>query len=311
MATDLDAYRAAERRLWARVGAAPTDRFVTLATGERVRVQELGEGPPFVLIHGGSVAGTSWATLVAALDGVRCLMVDRPGCGLSDPVAGGSLADLPAFKAYTDRLLPDLLDALELDRSAVGATSYGGICAFRGAAAAPDRVTRLVEYSWPMGAPAEGAPLMARMSGIPGVRSLMARMPMPRPVVKSGLRQFGMGRAIDSGAFDDQMLDWAYALLRHTDTMLNETRSSPRLFTPIRGQNDDLLLTDDELARLTMPVMFLWGADDPNGGESVAREFAPRLPDSELVVLPGAEHAPWLDDLEACVEHTRRFLLAP
>jgi len=204
--------------------------------------------------------------------------------------------------------LSDVLDALDLEHAMVVATSYGGLFAFRGAAAAPERVDKLVEFSWLMGAPTESVPFTARMGGIPGMQPVMSRMPMSRGMVKGALRQFGLGRAIDSGAFDDDALEWAYALLRHTDTMANEARSSPKVVTPIRGINRRLLLTDELLARLTMPLLFLWGEDDPNGGAAVARAFAPRLPNAELVVVPGAEHAPWIDDLETCVTHTLRFL---
>lgn len=263
-----------------------------------------------MLLHGGSISGTSWGTLAAALDGVRCILVDRPGCGLSDPIVGGPLRDLRSVEAYADRLLGHLLDALGLDTAAVGATSYGGYFAFRGAAATPKRVSRLVEYSWLVGAPSRGAPLAARMGAVPGVQSIMTRVPMTRAMVKRALRQFGLGRAIDSGGFDDHMLDWAHALLRHTDTLGNDLRSSPDLFTPIRGQNAKVLFTDDLLASLTMPVLFVWGENDPNGGAEIARSFAPRLPNAELVVIPGAEHAPWLDDLEACVGPTTAFLRA-
>ena len=308
MARDVQRYVEAERRLWDHVGVRPIERRVTLTSGGQVRVQEVGEGTPFVLIHGGSIAGTSWATLVAALEGVRCTLVDRPGCGLSDPIVGGPLRDLRRVEAYADRLLSDLLDALDLDAAAVGATSYGGFFAFRGAAAAPERVTRIVEYSWLIGAPSEGAPLTARIGAVPALQAVMTRLPMTRGMVKRALRQFGLGRAIDSGAFDDAMLDWAHALLRHTDTLANDVRSSPHVFTPIRGQNRDLLLTDDLLAKVTMPVLFLWGEHDPNGGAAVARDFAPRLPNSDLVIIPEAEHAPWLDDLDTCVSHTRSFL---
>lgn len=311
MVRQVERYLEAERRLWDHIGVVPTERWVTLAAGGRVRVQEVGEGPPFVLMHGGSIAGTSWATLAGALDGVRCVLVDRPGCGLSDPIVGGPLKDLRSVEAYADQLLVDLLDALGLDAAAVGATSYGGLFAFRGAAAAPDRVTRLVEYSWLVGAPSDSAPLTARLAAAPGMQAAMTRLPMTRGMVKQALRQFGLGRAIDSGVFDDHMLDWAHALLRHTDTLANDVRSSPQVFTPIRGQNVDLLLTDDLLARVTMPVLFLWGEDDPNGGAAVARGFAPRLPDSQLVIVPGAEHAPWLDDLDTCVASTRSFLSGP
>jgi pimeloyl-ACP methyl ester carboxylesterase len=309
MAKDVRVYLEAERRLWEHVGVTPIERRVSLASGGQVRVQEVGAGTPFVLLHGVSIAGTSWATLAVALEGVRCILIDRPGCGLSDPIVGGPLRDLRSVQRYADGLLGDLLDALELESAAVGATSYGGFFAFRGAAAQPSRVTKLVEYSWLVGAPSAGTPLSARLAAMPGLQSLMTRMPMTRAMVKGALRQFGLSRAIDSGAFDDQMLDWAHALLRHTDTLANDARSSPDVFTPIRGQNVDLYLTDELLAKLSMPVLFVWGGDDPNGGAAVAADFAPRLPNPQLVILPGAEHAPWLDDLDTCVSHTRSFLL--
>ena len=90
----------------------------------------------------------------------------------------------------------------------------------------------------------------------------------------------------------------------------NEVRSSPKVFTPVRGQNVALHLGEDVLSKLTMPVLFLWGEDDPNGGAAIARTFTPRLPNADLVIVPGAEHAPWLDDLDTCVSHSRAFLLS-
>jgi pimeloyl-ACP methyl ester carboxylesterase len=308
MRVNLDRYREAERRVWDKLDITPVDRRVALRSGGEVRVQEVGSGPPVVLIHGVNLAGTSWCHLAAGLDGYRSILIDRPGCGLSDPIVGGPLRDLAGVEAYADRLLPELLDALELDLAVIGATSYGGLFAFRGAAAAPDRVEKLVQYSWLMGAPGESVPFSARLSGVPGVQAMMTRVPMTRGMVKGALRQFGLGRAIDSGAFDDDMLDWVCALLRYTDTMANDLRSSPKVVTPIRGFNRNLLLTHELLGKLTMPVLFLWGEHDPNGGAAVARSFAPRLPNAALVEVPGAEHAPWIDDPVTCVTCTRAFL---
>jgi len=285
MAKDINQFRNAEARLWEHVGVAPLDRRIKLASGGEVRVQEVGDGPPVVFIHGTSVGGASWCHLAAGLDGLRCILIDRPGCGLSEPIVGGPLRDLAGIEAYADQLLPDVLDALELDQAAVAATSYGGFFAFRGAAAAPERVTKLVEYSWLIGAPSESAPLTVRMGALPGMQALTARMPMSRGMVKTALR-----------------------LLRHTNTLINEGDSSPQLFTPIKGQNDDVLLTDELLSKLTMPVLFLWGEEDPNGGAAIARSFAPRLPNAELVVVAGAEHAPWFDDPATCLSRTQEFL---
>jgi 2-hydroxy-6-oxonona-2,4-dienedioate hydrolase len=305
---DLDRYRQVEARLWEKFGVTPVERWVTLASGGAVRVQEIGSGDPLLFIHGASVAGTSWCSLAAALDGFRCILLDRPGCGLSDPIAGGPLATLHDVESYADRLVPEVLDALELDRATLMSTSYGGLFAFRGAAAAPARIDRIVEYSWLIGAPTDRAPLSMRLGAIPGMKSVMTRMPVTRGVVKSLLRQVGMKRAVASGTFDDDMIEWLLALLRHTDTLRNEMQSLPAVITPIRGTNRELLLTDELLARLAMPVLFLWGDEDTNGGAAVARGFAPRLPNAQLEIIPEAGHAPWIDELEICAQRTREFL---
>lgn len=48
----------------------------------------------------------------------------------------------------------------------------------------------------------------------------------------------------------------------------------------------------------------------PNGrAATVCRNSSTRLPDAELVIVPAAEHAAWLDDLDTCVSRTREFLL--
>ena len=310
MRKDLDRYRQAEARLWEKLGATPVERWVTLPSGGAVRVQEIGSGDPLLFVHGASVAGTSWWRLAAALDGFRCILLDRPGCGLSDPIVGGPLATLHDVERYADRLVPEVLDALELDRATLLSTSYGGLFAFRGAAAAPARVDRIVEYSRLMGAPTAGAPLSMRLGAIPGMKSVMIRMPVTRGVVKSMLRQLGMKRAVATGTFDDDMIEWLLALLRHTDTLRNEMQSLPAVITPIRGTSRGLLLTDELLARLAMPVLFLWGDEDTNGGAAVAREFAPRLPNAQLEIIPEAGHAPWIDELELCVRRTREFMAA-
>ncbi len=308
MDDELGRFREAEGRLWHSVGVVPQERRVQLRTGENVRVQETGGGPPVLFVHGASNAGTSWMSLMAALHGFRCIALDRPGCGLSDPIAGGPLHDIDAVESYADALLSDVLDALELPSAHVVATSYGGYFAFRGAAAHPDRVDRLVELSWPMGAPMDRVAPSMRLAALPGMQALTTRLPVTRSMVKALLRQIGLKRAIDTGRFDDDMIDWYLLLLRDTDTMGNDVRSSPKMITPLRGLNERVLLTDELLARVTMPVLFLWGDEDPNGGESVARSFAPRFPDARLEIIPEAGHAPWIDELDLCATRIQAFL---
>lgn len=301
--------RAAEERLWASRSLAPREQYVSLRNGARIRVQEVGEGRPIVFIHGATNGGASWAPLFEHLDGVRAIAIDRPGCGLSGPVGGTQgFRTLEEVQGYADQLLVDVLDALELDEAAVGATSLGGFFAFRGAAKHPERVTRIVEYSWSMGATMDKVPMSIRIGAIPGLSRVMAKIPPTRGAVKMMLRQIGLRSALENGRFDDVMIDWFVAMLRETDTMMNELKTAPRLFRPIAGLDPDVVLSGELLARVVAPVLLLWGTDDPNGGEDVARRFAAQLPDAQLELLAGAGHAPWVDDPETCARRTLEFL---
>src|SRR4051812_45396768 len=92
-------FREAEQRLWKWAGASPTEHRLQLErNGVTVRVQELGAGPPVVFVHGANTSGCSWAALSARLPGFRCLILDRPGTGLSAALPGALDAEsVPAF----------------------------------------------------------------------------------------------------------------------------------------------------------------------------------------------------------------------
>lgn len=309
MGRDVARFRAAEADLWASVDVTPNEQWVRLAGGENVRVQVAGDGPPVLFLHGGSSSGVNWAPLVAGLPGFRCLVVDRPGCGLSDPVAGGAkLSDLSEIERFADRLVADVLDGLELDRAHVVATSLGGYSAIRGAAAHPGRFARIVEVTWPMGAPIRYVPMSMRVAAVPGLGMLMTKVPPTRFAVRAIVKQIGLGRALESGRVSDEMIDWFLALLRDTDTVANEIRANPDLVTPVRGINPRILLPDELLGRVESPILFVWGGEDPMGGEDVARPFATKFPDASLELLDLAGHAPWIDDPDRCASLISEFL---
>jgi len=95
----LERYRAAERALWAEHGLEPRERMVEVPVlGARIRVVEVGSGQPVIFVPGTGGIGPYWAPLVKQLSGFRCLMVDRPGWGPSEPVdyRSKNLADVSA-----------------------------------------------------------------------------------------------------------------------------------------------------------------------------------------------------------------------
>jgi pimeloyl-ACP methyl ester carboxylesterase len=301
-------YRRAEQALWRSYGVDPEERLVRLAsTGTDVRVQVLGAGPPLLFVHGGSTCGASWAPLVARLGRFRCLVLDRPGCGLSAPLPA-RFDDVQRLVTFARELLPSVLDALEVQRAAAVSTSFGGLFALHAAHADPGRIDRVLEIGWPFGAPIEKVPLVMRVAAARPLAWTMTRVPPTKATVRAIFRQIGLGEALAAGRISDEAIEWFRSVLRDTDTLRNELRTNPPVITPFRGLNRDVLFPDAVLAELNVPVAFAWGTADPFGGEETARAFAARVAGARLELLPGAGHAPWMDDPDGVARSAEAFL---
>lgn len=212
------------------------------------------------------------------------------------------------FASFAETLVPDIVDALGLSAIKVASTSHGGFFAFRGAAAAPERVERLIEFSWPMGAPMEKVPMAFRLAAVPGAQAMSSRVPANARLVKMALSSAGLKSAIKTGKFHDEAVDWMVSVMNDTPTMQNEMRMQPKVITPFAGLNKAMLHPSELLARLTMPIHLFWGEDDPNGGEETARLLTAQLPNVTLEMVPRAGHAPWVDEPDRAAASTRRFL---
>jgi pimeloyl-ACP methyl ester carboxylesterase len=115
-------------------------RFV--AVGEhRLRVVEIGEGEPVLLVHGFVDSAYTWHRNLRALAaaGFCALAYDHPGCGES--------ALPPAFRFGADglaRLAVELLDAFDIERAHLVGSSMGGGIGLHMAAHHPGRLRRVV-----------------------------------------------------------------------------------------------------------------------------------------------------------------------
>ena len=263
-----------------------------------------------LFVHGASTSGTSWAALASRMTGFRCLLLDRPGCGLSDPLRE-PFVDIASFAAFADTMLVDVLDALDLERAALVSTSLGGYFSLRTAAAHAHRIDQVVHLGWTIGAPMDHLPLVMRMvAAVRPVGRLMARMPLPERAVRSMLAQIGLRQALEAGRLPQEFVDWFGAMLRCTHTVRNDTDVMPPMFRPTGGMEEEILFTDDLLGRIEVPVDFLWGAEDPMGGADIASDFVPRIPGATLQLIEAGGHAVWLDDPDGIADTTIGLLSA-
>lgn len=295
-------YREAEQRLWTSVGIQPDERRIRLQVGVEVRVQEVGDGDPVLFLHGGPNAGSTWAPLVPHLEGFRCLLLDRPGTGLSDPYPVGA-HNLAEFGA---RFVSDVLEGLGLERAHVVASSFGGHLALRSAAAAPDRFRRMVQMAAPALVPEATYPPFMQLMRFRPARRLIGMLPPNERAQRAIFRQLGHGASLDAGRIPQALFDWYMALQQHTDTMRNDGD----MIGDLLPNKEQVLLTRELLEKVTTPTLFLWGADDGFGGEDNARLVTGMMPNAELRMIPESGHLPWLDFPERIAADVREFLAA-
>jgi 2-hydroxy-6-oxonona-2,4-dienedioate hydrolase len=295
---DEHAYRQAERDFLSYLGVTPKEQRIRLERNAvTVRVQEHGDGPPVLFLHGGpGSCGTAWATLAARLPDLRCLLVDRPGTGLSDRK---SLSGPAAVRHEAETLVVDVLDALGLDRAHLVGSSHGGYAALLAGAEYPDRVDRTVLVGSPGLVQGAKVTLFDRLLLAPGGRHVFGLFPASERALRSTFRQLGHGPDLELPRAE---MDWYVALQRHTDTMRNDFETIANMGTFRGGFDASLWIGPELLGRVRSPTYLLWGAQEVYGDAAVATRAADALPDAELELIEGG-HLIWLDAPDVVRKH--------
>jgi pimeloyl-ACP methyl ester carboxylesterase len=282
------------------LGASPArSRHIQVRSGRRVHVIEAGQGPPVLFLHGGSTSSLSLLPLLQRLEGVRAIAVDRPGFGLSEPVH----VPRERYRDAAIEFLDEVLDELKLETSALAGSSGGGTWALWYALARPERVRRLVLLGAAPLLPGTRVTAPLRVMAAPVVRDLLARVkPSPKMVV----------RFMSSVGEKDTIVrypDLIEALVAGGNDPIASavSRAEHRALISPFGYRRSLRVHPDELRRLTVSTLLIWGDHDPFGEVKVAQATARLIPKAQLEVLP-AGHAPWLGNPDRVSELLTRFV---
>lgn len=260
----------------------------TTATGRRIFFDDLGSGPPLVLIPGQSAdrrGGLSW--LASALMGrFRVISIDNRDSGESDPESDYyTIHDMAGDVA-------DLLDALEIERTHVLGHSLGASVATQFALGHADRGHRLVLVcggaGWPP-AHRPGEPLPAPddwWSDDPVERT---RRLIPFLIGSYARNRIGEADVDALAALEpSNRATWAGNMRQEASIVgfdlwsrLPEVRASTLV---IRGEEDH-----------------------PERGGAIAAA----IPEARLLVIPGTGHIPWIERPEAVIPTIADFLIEP
>jgi pimeloyl-ACP methyl ester carboxylesterase len=252
--------------------------------GHQISYLQAGNGPVLLLIHG--IAGTNavWQEVIEPLARTHTVIApDLPGHGVSAPAGGDySLGALASS-------LRDLLIALGHDRATLVGHSLGGGIAMQFAYQFPEQLERLVLVA-SGGLGTEVSPIL-RAAALPGAQIFIGATSRPGRAVGSalarGLAAIGMKPNVDVAEF-----------ARGYASLADRTRREAFLATlrgvvDISGQRvaavDRLYLAEG------MPVLIIWGENDPIIPAAHGIRAHRAIPQSRLELFAGVGHLPQLE----------------
>lgn len=268
--------------------------FVDLGNGLTVHVRDTGrrDAPAIVLLHGSNASLHTWTPWADRLDDrFRVVRLDLPGHGLTGPDPNGDYRT----SAYVD-VVDRLARKLGIGRFALAGNSMGGGIAWAYALAHPQRVGALVLVD-SVGQPEPGnpsAPLIFRIARLPVLRDL-ATLVTPRSwIAKSLPTAFA-----DPHRVDDRSIDLYWELLLYPGN---------RLATIDRFATTNAPATPAELARIAVPTLILWGAEDKLIPVTSGRWLHAHIPGSRLIIYPAIGHLPMEETPERSARDVAAFV---
>jgi len=247
----------------------------------RTRVLEIepvgteGGSPTVVLANGTSGHIEAWTQNVRALAeaGFRVIGYDYPGHGYT------TLTDHDLEIPEYEQHLLGLLDALGLDRVHLAGESLGGWLAVKFAAHHPERLHTVI-LSAPGG----------RVVGDQKVDK--AQSVSVQAVTEPTFENVKKRLAVvihNPDNITDELVEVRRAIYSQDPTGQNMAHISVLRRPEPRWRNR---VTDEDLAAIPVPALFIWTDNEPTGDEAEGRRLADLLPDGEFLLVEGAAHWP-------------------
>ena len=276
------------------MASEPMNDSMTLSDGRTLGFQRLGDpsGKASFFFHGtpGSRLGVSATDPIARIPGLRLIVPDRPGYGISDPKPDRVLLDWA-------RDVAELADHLGIQTFAVGGVSGGGPHALACAYALKDRVTVAFALSCPSPIGIRGA--MDGMSLGNRLGLLLHRFApsLARRMMRSNALTFEK----DPEGFVDAMAKQmapsdreSLASVSHRDALIRDFREAYRQGCEGHAVDGALAMASRDwgfdLREITVPVYLWHGEEDRLLSMQMARHLATTIPTCTARVVPGTGH---------------------
>ena len=286
--------REGEARLRTVASTLVEDRYVDV-NGARVHYHFAGTGRPLLLLHGLVGSGSNWRQNIGFLSRYASVYaIDLFNMGESERVPGLDAS----LEATADRIVA-LMEALGLESADIAAHSHGGAIAMMLAARHPDRVRKLILFA-PANPFCDAGRHLIRFYNTRTGRWFARRLPMlPRMLHATALaRMYGDPARVAEGTLET-----------YTDG-LRIPGTIDHVLGIVGGWYEDMRSLRSESINLAgKPALFIWGDQDRAVTLPSGERLQRMMPNSKLVVIPGAGHLPFAEMPDACNEAMVEWLL--
>ena len=273
-----------------------------LHTDEGVlRYHEAGDGPPLLMLHGSGPGVTGWrnyrGNLAVFAEHFRCLVLEFPGFGVSDPTDQHPMMAAPAAVVR-------FLAGLGLEQVDVIGNSMGGIVAANLAIAQPNLFRRIVTIG------GVGRNILSPGPG-EGINLLMDFTDNP---TRESLISWLHSMVYDRSIVTEEMIEERWALATEPKTLESARRMYSRkamTATAAAAAASDQPPYWAMLHKITAPTLITWGRDDRVSPVDMALLPLRTLPRGEIHIFPNCGHWVMIEQKAAWESAVLAFLTRP
>jgi pimeloyl-ACP methyl ester carboxylesterase len=264
------------------------------AGGVRTRSIQAGSGMPVIMLHGGGGHAEAFARNIVPLAvDFDARSIDFYGHGLTD--TDGSPANMPTFVRH----LIAYMDAAGIDRAHLIGESLGGSIAAWTAIYHPERVGKVI---YTVGAhlkvPVDEATQQKTDAGLGEFRRLTKQF-VAEPTRENVRARLGWLFHKPERDITDELIDLRWALYQ---------RSIGKAGNTSEERDPAHQLTPENLARIPVPMMFLWTDHNPSQQVATAKLAMSYVPDAEWALMEDSGHWPQWEHPEQFNEIVRTYL---
>jgi 2-hydroxy-6-oxonona-2,4-dienedioate hydrolase len=300
-------YRESEKTFFNENHIYPIEHFIEVKElSIRIRVLEIGTGSPVLFIHGAPAAAALWIPLVRNMQGHRNLIIDRPGCGMSEKVnyQGLTRERLQIIMLLT---IDSVLDYFNLRQVPIVASSFGASLSFLYVFGRSNRVSKLVIEGCPALINGSHVPSFMKPMLLPVMKWIIPRLPATASIFNKIITGLGHSYSLEHQLIDQTFIQWYISLFNNTDTQKNEIAMITKAY-PSGKIKSCFQIQDEELEKIEQPALLLWSSDDPFGNSQTAQHLKSKIKHSTLILFENSGHLPWLDDPAVHAGEIKKFI---